>query len=185
MNLSKSEAEAALDEINSVIARTRRALATGCCGGFLILWGLIWLVGFPATQFFPGHANAVWLALDAAGLVASCVLATRSGRATRGGQGPRIGLSWLALILYAVLWVFILRPSDTRFFGAYPATLAMFGYVLMGLWLDRYLLWLGLAVTAMTLLGILFLPAWFNLWMGVTGGGSLVAAGVHIRRNWN
>ena len=185
MSLSKAEAEDALGEIDRVIARTRRAVATGCCGGLLILWGVIWLLGFSASQFLPDHANYLWAALDSAGFLASWFLGARSQRSTRGGFGLRIGLSWLALFLYATLWLFILRPSDWRFFGAYPATLAMFGYVLMGLWLDRYLLWLGLAVTAASLLGILCVPDWFNLWMGVIGGGSLIAAGIHIRKSWN
>jgi len=187
MKVTKVEAQASLDEIEDIAARTRRAIAGGSCSGMLILWGAIWLIGFAGTQFFPGQSGVLWLALDSAGFVASWVLATRRRDTIKSGNGGRIGLAWVALFVYAGIWVFILRPSSSnmRFFGAYPATVAMFGYVVMGIWLDRFLLYLGLGVTASTLVGMFLVPDWFNLWMALTGGGSLIAAGFHVRRNWN
>ena len=185
MNVTKAEAQASLDAIESIMARTRRVIAGSGCGDLLLLWGVIWLIGFSATQFFPNQSGLLWLGLDAAGILGSWAFGCRSRSTAKCGNGARIGLAWMALFVYAGIWVFILHPSEMRFFGAYPATVAMFGYVVMGLWLDRMLLFLGLAVTVTTLTGILLLPDWFNLWMAVTGGGSLIAAGIHIRRNWN
>jgi hypothetical protein len=60
----------------------------------------------------------------------------------------------------------------------------MFGYLVMGLWLGRFFLWLGLLVTATTLVGYYFVSDYFFLWMALTGGGSLIAAGVFIRKFW-
>lgn len=50
------------------------------------------------------------------------------------------------------------------------STVAMFGYIVIGLWFSSYfMVWLGLAVTATTLIGFYFLPYYYCLWMVVTG----------------
>jgi hypothetical protein len=69
-------------------------------------------------------------------------------------------------------------------FGAIQATIPMFAYVVMGLWLDHFILWIGLAVTALTLVGLFFLQPYFWLWMAVTGGGMLLGTGLYIRYQW-
>ena len=60
----------------------------------------------------------------------------------------------------------------------------MFAYVIMGLWLDRFLLWLGVLVTVTTLIGFFFAPHYFFLWAAAAGGGSLVVSGAFIRKFW-
>ncbi len=63
-------------------------------------------------------------------------------------------------------------------------TACMLAYVVMGLWLDRFLTWLGAAVTVATVIGFLFAPHYFFLWTAAAGGGALVISGVFIRRFW-
>ena len=75
------------------------------------------------------------------------------------------------------------RTSDRKI-SAYWATVPMFAYIIMGLWLDRFFLVLGTLVTLATLAGYYFITDYFFLWMAVVGGGSLVAGGVFIRKNW-
>jgi hypothetical protein len=68
--------------------------------------------------------------------------------------------------------------------GAIGATVPMFAYVVMGLWLDHFMIWIGLAITGLTVLGLFLAPAWFWIWMAVMGGGSLVSTGFLIRNRW-
>ena len=95
---------------------------------------------------------------------------------------------WLAhgvlLFCYGVLWIWIARPTSGLEIGVFASTIAMFGYVVLGLWIDLIFLWIGLGVTVLTVGGYLFLPEVFDLWMGVLGGGTLFLSGVYIHRSW-
>jgi hypothetical protein len=67
---------------------------------------------------------------------------------------------------------------------AYFSIVPMFAFVLFGLWIGRFLVWIGLVVTALILLGYYFLPGYFYLWMAMTGGGTLLLSGIFIRKFW-
>jgi hypothetical protein len=55
----------------------------------------------------------------------------------------------------------------------------------MGLWLQaRLLVWLGLALTAILLLGLFLLEPFFFYWAGIVGGGTLIATGIVVRGRW-
>jgi hypothetical protein len=196
MNISKQEATAALGEIEDAITQTKRAIGRGGSSATMILWGIIWMVGYSCSQFAPRRAQVVWLCLVFIGAVSSWALGGRSRR-LRSPNGSRIGRGWLVLFAYAFFWFLLLhldsppgRPvlhlkdSSGRQSGAFFATVAMCGYVVAGLWLGRFFIWLGAAVTLLTVAGYFLLPDWFFLWMAITGGGSLIVAGLYIRRFW-
>jgi len=44
--------------------------------------------------------------------------------------------------------------------------------------------YLGLFVTALTLAGLFVIPHYFNLWLAVTGGSSLILSGIYIHKYW-
>jgi hypothetical protein len=55
----------------------------------------------------------------------------------------------------------------------------------IGLWTESLsTLWLGLAVTALTLFGFYSIPGRFNLWMALTVGGASLGAGWYVRIRW-
>lgn len=194
-------ARASLAEVDRIVTQTRQTIAWSCTTPLLILWGAIWVVGFAATQFFPSWAFRLWLGLDLAGIGVSVLLAGpfRSSpiKGLNLGLG-RMSLAWLALLGFGTLWAALLCPWEFfhqaewsayaplvgRKLAAFSATVCMFGYVVMGLWLGRFFLWLGLLVTAATLVGYYFVTDYFFLWMAFTGGGSLILAGVFIRKFW-
>ncbi len=76
-------------------------------------------------------------------------------------------------------------PQINRKIAAFWATVPMFAYILIGLWLDRFFIWLGALVTVATVVGYYFIGEYFYLWMAVCGGGALIASGLFIRKNWN
>jgi|SRR5579884_340466 len=198
MNISKKEAQESLDDIQSVTEQTRKAIAYGACSAMLILWGVIWMIGYSITQFSPNYAGFAWMGLIPIGAVACWILGVRNQSSHHSANAARIGAFWLVLFGYAALWLVLLHPTNLpsgaewahfqpindRQISAFFATVPMFAYVVGGLWFGRFFVWLGALVTVMTVLGFYLLPNLFYLWMAFIGGGSLLVAGLYIRNRW-
>jgi hypothetical protein len=67
---------------------------------------------------------------------------------------------------------------------AYFSVVPMFAYVVIGLYVERFLLWLGLLMTGLILVGYFFVWHYFYLWIGAVGGGTLIISGLYIRKFW-
>ncbi len=185
MDLTPQEAQQALAEIEAVRRQARRAVAYGGAPYFLMLWGVVWFIGFLSSQFLPENISGpVWIAVTGLAAPATFLIGARLGRRVRSPIGARLGLFWLALLAYAVLWIYLARPTDGALMSLLVVTVAMFGYVVMGLWLGGGIGWLGLAVTALALLGYFGLRPYYGLWMALVGGGALFGSGVYILRRW-
>jgi hypothetical protein len=191
MEITTQEAQAALSDIQTMAARTRHGLAARGAAGYLMLWGLVWIVAFAACQFAPAFSGLIWLVCDTGGVAGSVLLSVRTRR-----RGPirypfdrqlawRIFWSCVLLNPFIAAWLTILPPTSGRQVGAFLATIAMFAYVIMGLWLEcTFLVALGLGVTAWTVASFIFLPNWFNLAMAVGGGGALLVTGIYVHLRW-
>ena len=102
----------------------------------------------------------------------------------------KIGWFWVILVGYATLWAYILYPgAEVRDFAdgmrrmsAFLTTIPMFAYTIGGLWFGRFYVFLGLIVTAFTMIGFLFMPEYFWLWMAAFGGGALFASGIYMKQ---
>jgi hypothetical protein len=197
MNISKEEASEALGQIDDAISQTRRTIGQGNSSTKLILWGVIWMIGYSCSQFVPAKAQTIWLCLVGLGTLGSLNWGARSKPHPQSPNGSRIGSGWLVLFAYAVFWFFLFHldnqsgrlrlhfePSSGLQSGVFFATVAMCAYVLAGLWLGRFFIWLGATVTLLTVVGYFLMPDWFCVWMAITGGGSLIVAGLYIRRFW-
>jgi hypothetical protein len=182
MNITKQEAQASLAEIENAITLTQKAMGH-FTGYILMLWGVIWMFGFSATQFCPEQANWTWLALDVVGFIGTFICVKKSRYGARRPGGRRVGYAWLILSGYFMLWCILLQPQGRQII-AFASTVFMCAYMVMGLWLGRLLFWLGLTVTVLTLVGYFALPAWFALWMAVVGGGALFISGLSICKTW-
>ena len=183
IEITRTEAEEALIAIEAVTNRMRKTIAGCGAGPILIMWGLIWLVGYSSSQFFPENSGLIWAPLSLGGGAASWIIGMRERR-IKGVGSWRIGVFWLVLFGYAALWAILLHPFNSAHTGAYLGTVPMFAYVVGGLWVGRFFVWLGLSVTVILVLGVFAWPAWAQLWSGIAGGGSLLAAGIYIRRYW-
>ena len=196
MEVSKQEAQAALNEIASISERTKRTLTSGASPEVLILWGLVWVVGNLATHFEPRLVGLIWTAIGSVGVLGTIVLKARHRKSvtridgTSDANAQRIGWFWAALAAYTLVWLFILAPwgtdhsflSLTRRMSAFFATIPMFAYVVGGLWFGRFYVWLGAIVTALTVVGLYAFPEYFWIWMSVFGGGALLLSGVQMKR---
>lgn len=207
MEVTKDEAAGTLGEIERVNARTRRRILFKGADAIYMLWGVVWIVAFTLEQFVPhwtirfaigGTSISIegffWIPLAFIGLVGTFVL-SRWRSPGRDERDWRAGVFWVVLFAYFCVYAFLLWPvvnkealfseKGWRVMTAAIALTPMFAYVVMGLWgFGDYMIWLGLGVTAATVVGAVFVPSWFYLWMAVFGGGALLATGVITHRRW-
>ena len=194
MGIGQEEARETLSQIRDVVERTKKLVAYGGADTQLVVWGVIWVLGCLGTHFMPLLAHWLWLVLVGTGFGIS-VIVERRRNPVKSPVAKRIAWLWFLLFVYVGLWFALLSPfmrvrgADEsmmfqRHFGAICATVPMFAYVVMGLWLDNFIIWIGLVVTALTILGLFLIESYFFVWMAVMGGGTLIGTGLFIRNRW-
>ena len=189
MNVSPSEAEESLAAIQNIAQRTRQSIANSGAYITLIATGIVWLVGFICTQFLQGQVLIyIWIALSILGSTLGTILGLRMGKRVRSPStapmAKRIGLFWLLLVLYGIAAIVIARPTDGKQTTMFVILFIMLGQLAMGLLFSFSSVSWALPITALALVGYFLLPNIFYLWMGILGGGGMIALGLYIRSRW-
>jgi hypothetical protein len=206
MDTSKEEARYYLEQIHEILSHTKKKIAAGSTAPLLIIWGGIWFVAYLVAYLChlldfnkiytlrltdrisvgTDIAGLTWTVLVPIGIAASWIVGVRKSP-TRSPHNKRWGLCFLIIFVYGGLWLALLWPWNEYQANAFVASLPMFAYVIMGLWADRVLLWLGIVVTLLIIVGffLLHLQPLFWLWMAVLGGGTLGGTGLYIRVRWS
>ena len=166
MNISPNEAEEALAAIQKMTQKTRHSFASSGAYIFLILTGIVWLVGFLSTQFLTGAIVAyIWVGMSLLGSALSILLGTRMGRRVRGpstaAYAKRIGIFWLLLVLYGIAAIAVARPTDGKQMTMLIILFIMLGQLAMGLLFSFSSVWWALPITALALVGYFLLPGYF------------------------
>jgi hypothetical protein len=174
-------AQESLAAIEKVIAQTRKAIASTHANPFT------------AAHFYLDYANYMFLGgFGAVGGVGTFIIfrISRTQPSVKSSIRQRIGRrilwSWILLYAYVFIWLAILAPFSGLQLNAVCSTAAMFSYIVIGLWVGSYfMVWLGLVVTAMTLIGFYLLPHhYYCLWRALIGGGAILCTGLYIRFWW-
>ncbi|HNT76763.1 MAG TPA: hypothetical protein PKH77_17275 [Anaerolineae bacterium] len=188
MNISPTEAEEILADIQRMEQKTRHAIASGGTTITLIVTGAVWLIGFVCTQFLPEISPYVWIGLSILGSILGTLWGFRMGQRVRnpefGATAKRATIFWLLLVFYCIAAIAIARPTDGKQVTTFIILFIMIGQLSMGLLISFSAVWWALPITALALVGYFFLPSIFYLWMGVLGGGGMIAFGLYIRRRW-
>lgn len=185
MQLTPEEAARALAAIQTSRDAMRSAVRAHRGHYHLWLWGVIW-IGMAMLAEFRGLAGIrlfPWLCV--AGVAGSMALGAIQGSQIRGPVDKRFLGVLAAVILFSACCPAVLHaaPSSQAFF-AYGGLVAMLCYIIAGIWFDTYLVWLGLVMTVLILVGLFCFPAMFWWWIAVFGGGTLVVTGFYIRYFW-
>jgi len=188
-NISPDEAEEALAAIQSMTHKTRRSIASSGAYIFLIITGIIWLVGFLATQFLPPEITVtVWIVMSVLGSAMAILLGARMGRRVRSpsfnASAKRAGVFWLLLVFYGMAAIAVARPTDGKQVTMFIILFIMLGQLAMGLLLSFASVWWALPITALALAGYFLLPELFYLWMAILVGGGMIVLGLYIRLRW-
>lgn len=189
MNISPDEAEEALAVIQKISQKTRRSLANSGAYIFLILTGVIWLVGFLATQFLSGSIVVyIWTGASLLGVALSILLGKRIGQRVRGPSSSvyakRIGIFWLLLIFFGIAAIGVAQPTSGKQVTMLVILFIMIGQMAMGLLFSFSSSWWAVAITILALAGYFLLPDYFYLWLAVFGGGGMIALALYIRTRW-
>jgi hypothetical protein len=151
----------------------------------LILWGLIWVLGYGTCDLAPALANPAWLTLDIVGIIGSFLIG-RAAAVNKSCTSARYGLRFAALgitiLAFIVATYYILQPHDLAQFGAFPALFVALMYSVIGIWRGSRWAVAGIVLGLCTVAGYAFFNEHFMLWMAVVGGGTLVATGLWLRR---
>ena len=189
MNISPDEAEEALAAIQKMSRKTRHSIASSGAYIFLIITGIVWLVGFLSTQFLSGEIVAyIWVGLSVLCSTVAILLGMRRGPRVRGPSidesTKRAVIFWLLLVFYAIAAIAVARPTDGKQVTMLIILFIMIGQLSMGLLLSFSSTWWALPITALALVGYFLLPDLFYLWMGILVGGGMIALGLYIRMRW-
>ncbi len=191
MNVSQEEAQASLSKVRDVTVQTHRAITSVYVSPLLILWGVLWIVSYTLAQFYLTYSFYIFMTESVIGCIGTAVIfwLLLSKAPVRDTSSPgilwRIALFWISLYVYAIIWLFLFAPFNGRQCNVFLCTTAMFAYVVMGLWFTSYfMIVLGLAVTAATLVGYYFIETYYCLWMAIIGGVAFLGAGLYIRLRW-
>jgi hypothetical protein len=180
MTPSRADATAALHEVEQ--AENRSALLRGyqIAAPHLIIWGVIWAIGYTLSYLSPPWTNTVWLTLVPLG-VAGDILVSRGS-----GLGGKRALAMLQLgTIFMVLLggsIAVMQPQDPRQMAAFVPLLVAAGYGILGVLGAPRMLIIASLVAVLTLVGFFALGALFLPWMAVVGGGGLIIGGLWLRQ---
>jgi len=189
INISAKEAEEALAAIQGVAQKTRHSIASGSAHISLITTGIVWLIGFTATQFLsPPLIIWIWIVTSIIGSALAIFIGIRTGKRVRTASsavtGKRIAIFWMLLTLFALGIIAVAHPIDGKQITLVIILFAMIGQMGMGLLLSFSATWWTVPVATVALLGYFLVPDWFYLWMGLLGGGVMIALGLYIHFRW-
>ena len=183
MALSAAEAQSALKDIEKTENRTAASQHGRASAPFLIMWGIIWVIGYAVTASMP-QLSWIWLTLIVGGIIGSVVLGVLQSRAYgRGGEsGWKYFGSFALISVFVAVLGSVMGPLDYNQISAFfPLVVGLF-YCFVGIWTKGWrMLPLGLALIALTTLGYYAMPQQFLYWMAGVGGGGLILGGLWMR----
>lgn len=181
--IDRSEASAALAEIDDMVRRVRQSRIYDLASQMMVMWGALVFAGYLVTWLMPRQATLGWIAVYAAGIVGwgwlSVVNRSRSGVQS---FDLRMLLAFATFLAFGIFccWLGHFGP---RQIGTFWPIYFMSVYAIAGLWLGHAFVAIGVAVTALTLAGYFWLGEAFDLWMAFVNGGGLILGGLWMRRN--
>lgn len=189
MNVTREEAAKALEEVSRASDRIVTLKGYNHGAPHFVIWGLVWLVANTITQFWPANTNWAWGPGIVIGVIASAVTGMIQSRGVKRGPpssfdattAQRIGLTSLVGLAFITCLVFIARPETSREMNAMISIFFPFMYMASGIWAGWRLFAIGFVTAAGIMAGFVWIDEYYALWMGVFGGGSLIAGGLWLR----
>jgi hypothetical protein len=180
--MDSKEAEVQLALIKQAQAG-QEAVGSREAGWFLLIWGLVWLIGFLTSHFAPASWIIwTWLMLCVMGAALSTVVGLRLGQQVQYAQtGPKLGLFYPVFIGFCLLWLYLVRPESWQETAILTISFLGFAVVLNGILLKvRSLIAAGLVGTVLSTAVYLWFAAQFGLIVGLVGGGGMIVAGLRF-----
>lgn len=178
MSISPQHAASALADIDATTRRTETARGYRAGGPVLMMWGLLWAVGYLAMAWLPAPQWALaWFGLSALGMAGSvAMLRGRRVPVAAGADGGSLRLVGFALacVVFMSSVSLVTQPSDPAAFMALPGLFIGLVYAAAGLFVARRYLLIGAYVFALTLIGFFAFKAYLPYWMAAASLGLLL-----------
>lgn len=189
MTVTRDEAAKALADIGKATDKVVELKGYHQGAPHFIVWGFVWLIANSITQFYPQYAMIAWISLLACGMVASTALSilqarnAQPGAATSlpPGMSRKMGMMSGTIFAFIFCMMWIAQPDTNRQANAMISILFPFLYMCAGIWAGWRLFAIGFVTAAAILFGYFYVKDWFDLWMAVFAGGSLIAGGLWLR----
>ncbi|MEI9997069.1 MAG: hypothetical protein WDM91_20910 [Rhizomicrobium sp.] len=185
MTTEREEASALLQGIAGTEKRTREILTYARAGDYMILWGILWVVGYAFGDRIWPYTRALWWTLDGIGIAGTGVITWRAVRCMAPQASrflllrPLVGI--VVLIGFGTMWTWLAHFGGREQSAFWPTFCAALLFV-FGLWAGRALAAGGALVFALTMAGYFWSGPWFDLWLAGTSGGALILGGLWLRR---
>jgi hypothetical protein len=182
MSLSSKEAQASLSQVQEASRRSSQLYFYHRSSPHLIMWGIIWIIGYGGTGLFPHYGNQLWLGLIVIGC-AGGILLRRCHKTDGNVGGPhawRMAALWAVILFFVFATYAIMQPHFARQFCAYPALITGCVYMAIGLWRGLRYVISGAVVVALTLVGFYYIQPIF-FWFAAVGGGAMILTGLWFR----
>ena len=183
MTIDSREASAALSEINDMMARVRQSRIYDFASQFMVVAGAFVIVGNLATYFVPRQGGYIWIAINVLTIITSAVIgAVGSRRVGIQGMDHRVLFAFMLFYGFGLLTTLVIGHFGPRGIGTFWPMYFMLFYCLAGLWFGRAFIYIGLGITALTLIGYFFITTdLFLIWMAMVNGGGLILSGLWMR----
>jgi len=179
---SKQAAEA-LADIDDIVQRLRQSQLYELASLGALWWGALVFAGNLVTWLWPFYAVYAWPAVDilgVGGLVAVRLLAPSQAQAP--AFDIRLVLVFALFFAFGYICTNVLGHFGPRELGAFWPIYFMLFYTLAGLWFGYAFVAIGLAISALTLIGFFYIGEPLPLWMAFVNGGGLILGGLWMRR---
>ena len=178
------EAASALSDIDVVVRRVRQSQIYNTASQLMILWGALVFAGNVVTYLTPRYADYAWMLVYVVGIAGSAAVGVANrGRSRVRSFDLRVLAANLLFFAFGFFCVNVLGHFTPRQMGTFWPIYFMLMYCIAGLWFGYAFIAIGLAVTALTLVGYFFIGATFPLWMAFVNGGGLILGGLWMRRD--
>ncbi len=182
MSLTPQDALAALNAVEAADARARASQSNRALAPYLLLWGVIWVIGYSLTGVLPGRQiGPAWLALSVAG-IAGMILIPRRPVAGAKGRGLTMVIMNAAIFAFVVATYWVMQPTTSAQYSVFPPLLVGLIYMVTGSIRRTRMMWVGMAVFALTVAGYAFLKPVLPFWLAAVGGGGLILGGLWMRQ---
>ena len=182
--IDSKQAADALSDIDDIVRRVRQSQIYDTASQLMMLWGALVFAGNLVTYLTPRYADYAWLLVYVGGIAGSAAVSVVN-RAKSGVRSfdLRIFAAYLMFFAFGFFCVNVLGHFTPRQLGTFWPIYFMLMYCMAGLWFGYAFIAIGVAVTALTLIGYYFIGAAFPLWMAFVNGGGLILGGLWMRRS--
>lgn len=185
MSLSSEEAAASLNQAEEARRRSTELYFYHRSSPHLIMWGIIWILGYGGTGLFPRYGWDLWMGLIVVGCIGGMMLSRyrKPDVCTSGPYAWRMGALWAIILFFVFATYAILEPHSGRQYCAYPALITGCVYMAVGLWRGLRYVISGIVVVTLTLVGYFYIGQVFSIffWFAAVGGCAMILTGLWFR----